>query len=59
MSEQARRMAHLREISNPPCEYASCGRPATKALYNGVNALIGRYCSRHAERALREFKERA
>jgi biotin synthase-related radical SAM superfamily protein len=43
--------AHLRTLDT--CR--TCNRPATKELRNGRNAVIGRYCDRHATKALTDF----
>lgn len=51
-ANQARTRAHLRPL--PRC---SCGKPATEAIFNGLNALYGYYCDRHAQAALRVYKE--
>lgn len=45
--------AHLRPL--PRCH---CGAPATEELYNAANAPSGRFCSRHAKRALAELQKR-
>lgn len=45
-------MAHLRDL--PRCR---CGRPATEALYTGLNDLYAVYCGRHSLRALERFKK--
>jgi hypothetical protein len=41
--------------SLPACQ--KCTRPATQRLYNGSNGPVGDYCDRHAEPALREFRQ--
>lgn len=51
--DQAVRFAHLRDL---PCCH-TCGAAATKAVYTGRNDLFGVYCSRHAQKALKQFKE--
>ncbi len=51
---QAIQYAHLRPL--PRCR--ECDKPATQALYSGVNALISYHCSQHAKAALRTFKAR-
>lgn len=49
---QAQQMAHLRDL--PRCR---CGRPATEALYTGLNDLYAVYCGRHSIGALERFKK--
>ncbi len=44
--------AHLRPL--PRCRV--CGRPATEALYTTRNDLIAEYCTRHAQKALRDWQ---
>jgi hypothetical protein len=46
--------AHLRDIHRPKC--GSCHKFATHELYNGQNALMGRYCRIHAKKALARYK---
>lgn len=53
MSDQYRTMAHLRSL--PRCR--DCSAPASEELYTGLNASVGRYCSKHAKGALKRFKE--
>lgn len=38
------------------CEDRACSKSATVALYNGVNAIIGRYCQKHGKAALAELR---
>lgn len=45
--------AHLRTLTR-----CRCGNPATQELYNAVNARSGKYCDRHADKALKEWLER-
>lgn len=45
--------AHLRPL--PRCR--TCRSPASEMLYNGVNAPLGEYCTRHAKAALRDFQK--
>jgi hypothetical protein len=54
MSDQATSNAHLRPL--PRC---ACGKPAVQELRNGLNAVIGVYCSQHASAALKRFKKQA
>lgn len=49
--------AHLRSFGHP-CSRAGCGRPVSKVLHNTWNAIVGYYCARHAEAALRDFQKR-
>lgn len=51
MSQEYER-AHLRPL--PVCPV--CAKPATHELWTGLNAMIDRYCERHAKRALEIFK---
>jgi hypothetical protein len=48
---QAQQMAHLRPL--PRCH---CGKPATEAVYTGLNDLYGVYCLRHAKQALADYR---
>lgn len=48
--------AHLKDLPQHKCQ--SCGKKATKELYNTKNAPLGRYCARCGQRALREHKAR-
>lgn len=51
--DQATRFAHLLPLGR--CR--TCFHPATEMLRSGLNAEIGLYCSRHAQAALKRFKE--
>lgn len=44
--------AHLMPL--PKCR--DCGAPASDALRNTWNAIVGYYCKRHGPRALKIFK---
>ena len=46
--------AHVRQIVYA-CTYGSCPKLATHAVYNTVNAPMGRYCETHATVTLRQF----
>lgn len=48
-------MAHLRSITHQ-CDWAGCSTRAIEQLYSFRNEPMGRYCSTHAKRALREAK---
>lgn len=50
--DQAIAMAHLRPLD----KCATCDKPATLRLYNGLNAPMGAYCTRHAAAALKRYK---
>jgi hypothetical protein len=50
--DQAVRFAHIRPL--PRCH--TCNAAATDAVYTGRNDLVGVYCKRHAQAALRRFK---
>ena len=43
--------AHLRSLQR--CD--RCGKPATRELFNAVNAPSGRYCDAHAAKALADW----
>lgn len=48
-------MAYLVSLSYP-CQL--CKRPATKRLFNAVNASLGVYCNQCAQRELRAMQAR-
>ena len=43
--------AHLRRLAR--C--SMCGKPATQELYNAANAPSGRFCDKHAAKALKDW----
>jgi hypothetical protein len=45
-------MAYLRELTAPRCQ--TCSKPARFELVNRVNAPLGKYCKKCAERKLAE-----
>ena len=47
--------AHLRSIVRP-CRTYGCKSNATKELRNTSNAVIGEYCTKHAQAELKTFK---
>lgn len=47
--------AHLRDITRT-CSMGGCSRTATKELRNTYNAVCGYFCSKHADKALKDFK---
>ena len=46
--------AHVRQIVFA-CTYGECPKLATHAVYNAVNAPMGRYCEKHAKVTLIRF----
>jgi hypothetical protein len=50
--------AHLRSIEPPTCMNRRCSKPSTVELRNTFNAVIGEYCRKHGNEALKDFEER-
>jgi hypothetical protein len=49
--------AHLRPLGRMRCDETPCDRAATAQLHNTYNAVLGKFCRKHAKRRLEKQLE--